>query len=192
MALYSPYLIKKLEKELEKDPRSKSFCALAYIYYKQGDVQKAKELCIQGLSHSPSYSKALILLAEIHYKENQLDEALKLLNQAQGLNPDNPNIYKKLAQIYKKQSQAEKALKAYKMLAFLSPNDVEAAASVQHLEKILRPPLILSENKAEALPAESQNKSPLKKLSFKQNQKLIKLNQILAHVENHIGQRAKV
>ena len=190
MALYSPYLIKKLEKEIKKDPRSQSFCALAYMYYKQGDVQKAKTLCLQGLSRNPSYSKAVILLAEIHYKENQLDEALKLLNQAKGLSPDNPNIYKRLAQIYKKQSQAEKALKAYKMLAFLSPNDSEAIASVQHLEKILRPPLILSENKEEALPSESQ--SPLKKLSFKQNQKLIKLNQILAHVENYIEQRAKV
>ena len=196
MVLYSPRLIKKLEEDIKKNPQSKSFCSLAYIYYKQGDIQKAKTVCLQGLKHCPSYSQAYILLAEIYYKENQLSEAIKLLNKAKELNPDNPHIYKKLAQIYKKQNQPEQTLKAYKMLAFLSPNDSTAILSVQHLEKILRPSLISSSGKKERLQEESfatKNKNLLlkQKISLKQNQRLIKLNQILARVENYIEQMAK-
>ncbi|MCZ0932238.1 MAG: tetratricopeptide repeat protein [Oligoflexia bacterium] len=190
MALYSPHLIKKLEEDLKKDPSSKSFCALAHIYHKQGDIQKAKLLCFQGLSHHPAYSQAIILLADIYYKENQLSEAVKLLSRAKELSPDNPHIYKNLAQIYKKQNQPEKTLKAYKMLAFLSPNDSTAVMSVQHLEKILRPSLVLSD------PAKEQSKDEsllekAQKLSSKQNQRLVRLNQILARVENYIEQTAK-
>ena len=200
MALYSPHLIKKLEEDMKKDPSSKSFCALAHIYHKQGDTQKAKNLCFQGLSHHPSYSQAIILLADIYYKENHLGEAVRLLNKAKELSPDNPHIYKNLAQIYKKQNQPEKTLKAYKMLAFLSPHDSTAVMSVQHLEKMLRPSLILSDlakeptqkevpltkNKNESLPGKKE-----RKLSFKQNQRLVKLNQILARVENYIEKTAR-
>ena len=196
MALYSPQLIRKLEEDIKNKPQSKSFCALAHIYYKQGQIQKAKTLCLQGLKHHPSYSQALILLAEIHFKENQCAEALKLLNKAKELNPDNPHIYKNLAQIYKKQNQPEKTLSAYKMLAFLSPNDSLAAASVRHLEKILGPALVSEEkqaqsNKEKAFLGDQRILSREKKLTEKQSQKLIKLNQILACVENYIEQTLK-
>ena len=199
MSLYSPRLIKKLEEDIKKNPQSRSFCSLARIYYKQGDIQRAKRLCLQGLKHSSSYSQAYILLAEIYYKENQLDEAVKLLNKAKELNPENPHIYKNLAQIYKKQKQPEKTLKAYKMLAFLSPNDSTAILSVQHLEKILRPPLVSSFDQQIELPKKESAREPSRPsalfkgqtLSKKQNLRLIKLNQILARVENHIEQMAK-
>ena len=194
MDLYSPQLIKKLEEEITKNPQSKSFSSLAHIYYKTGEIEKAKELCLQGLKHHPSHSQALILLAEIHYKKNQWDEAVQLLNQAKELNPDNPHIYKNLAQIYKKQNQPEKTLLAYKMLVFLSPNDSTAVASVQHLEKILRPPLVFLEEKnlsiKNDLTGNEDTVRKSQKLSEKQNEKLMKLNQILARVENYIEQQA--
>ncbi|MDE0091896.1 MAG: tetratricopeptide repeat protein [Oligoflexia bacterium] len=196
MVLYNPRLIKKLEKELKKDPQSKTFCVLAQIYYKQGEMQKAKSVCLQGLEYHPRYSQAYVLLAEIYYKENELTKAVKLLNQAKELNPENPHIYKNLAQIYKKQKQPEKALNAYKMLAFLSSNDSTAISSIQHLEKILRPSLIVPSereelSKEEGNVSQSKNESVEKvKLSQKQNKKLMKLNQILARVENYIEQMA--
>ena len=195
MAYYSPRLIKKLEDELKKDPQTKSFCALAQIYYKQGDIQKAKSLCLQGLKRHPFYSQAYVLLAEIHYKEELFSESIQLLNKAKELNPDNSNIYKTLAQIYKKQKQPEQALKAYKMLAFLNPHDLIAISSVQHLEKILRPPLAHPKRewpkKQKSNLSQNENKkssSSQAQLSNKQTQKLIKLNQILARAESYMKQ----
>ena len=202
MDLYNPHLIKKLEEDIKKNPKSKSFSILANIYYRKSEIQKAKELCMEGLKHHPFYSPALILLSEIHFKEEQYDLAIKLLNQAKELNPENPRIYKNLAQIYKKQKNAEKALSAYKMLAFLSPNDSTAISSAQHLEKILRPPLVsVDDNKLSAKKEQAESvlseKEKLEtyqqeKLTKHQKEKLIKLNQILARVETYMEQTGQV
>ena len=181
MALYNPQLIKKLEQDLKTDPKSKSFCVLAQIYYRKGEIEKAKKLCSEGLKHHAFYSPAYVLLAEMYYSQNELPKAIELLNQAKELDPDNPNIYKQLAQIYKKQKQAELALKAYKMWAFLEPTNSTALLSVQHLEKILKPSLAIQE------PSSAKNTE----LSLEQRERLKKLNQILARIENYIRQEAQ-
>lgn len=182
MALYSPDLIKKLEENLKKDVQSQSFCSLAYIYYKQGDVHKAEKICQQGLEHHPSYSPAYILLAEIKYKEDKLDKAIDLLNKAKELAPNNPSIYKLLAQIHKKRNESEKTLEAYRMVVFLSPNDSTALSSFHHLDKILN--TFSSDDKKDKI---LENK---KKLSLREEQKLEKLNKILVRVESYIQKPA--
>ena len=183
MALYNPQLIKKLENELEKDPKSKSFCVLAQIYYRLGEKEKAKIICEEGLNHHAFYSPAYVLLAEIYYTNNDFSKAIELLNQAKELDPDNPNIYKHLAQIYKKQKQPEQALQAYKMWAFLEPTNSTALLSFQHLEKMLNPTVAVQKK------ISSSKKTAL---SPKQEDRLKKLNQILARVDNYISKGAQI
>ncbi|MCY4321952.1 MAG: hypothetical protein OXC37_06100 [Bdellovibrionaceae bacterium] len=196
MALYSPALIKKLEEDLKKNPQSQSFCSLAYIYYKQGDIEKARDICLKGSAYHPSYAPAYILLAEIHYKEDKLDTALELLNKAKELNSKNPNVYKQLAQIYKKKNEPEKTLEAYRMLVFLSPNDSTALSSFHHLEKILNPSSSLSNKdnqQKENFSKQTQSEIYLKNkktISPKEERKLEKLNQILARIDNYIKNMA--
>lgn len=188
MALYNPLLVKKLEEILKKDPSSKSFCSLAYIYRSKGELEKAEKLCLEGLVYNPSYSQAYVLLGEIYREQKKMKKAIKVLNKAKELNPDNPNIYKNLGEIYKKQNDMEKTLDAYKMVLFLKPGDKTAVLTVKHLEKVL----------GRHLTAQSQKESGEKeaKLSFskplseKESQRLAKLNKILARVENYIDQKS--
>ena len=184
MALYNPLLVKRLEQILKKEPDSKSFCALAHIYRSQGELEKAEKLCLEGLIYHPSYSQAYLLLGEIYRDQKQIEKAIKFLNKAKELNPDNPNIYKNLGEIYKKQGDMEKTLNAYKMVLLLKPEDKTAILTVKHLEKIFVRDI--------TVPEQTENSKKEKKLSSsktvseQENQKLTKLNKILARIENYI------
>ena len=183
VALYNPLLVKRLEEHLKKDPSSKSFCSLAQIYHSKGEWEKAEKVCLEGLIYNPSYTQAYVVLGEIYKSQGKIKKAIKCLTQAKERNPDNPNIYKNLGEIYKQQNDIEKTLNAYKMMAFLKPWDKTAISTVQHLEKMLSRQWIAPK------PAERDQKE-LKTLSEKESQKLLKLNKILAHVENYIDEHS--
>ena len=188
MTLYNPLLVKRLETLLKKDPGSKSFCALAHIYRSRGEMERAEKLCLEGLVYNPSYSQAHALLGEIYKDQGETEKAIKFFNKAKELNPDNPNIYKNLAEIYKKQNDIAKTLNAYKMVLFLNPGDKTAALTVKHLEKIISRELTSSshtENDKKSAPP-----SPSKGFSEEKSRKLVKLNKILARVENYINQKS--
>lgn len=171
MAFYSAEFIKTLQKELQNKPRSKSFSTLAHVYYTEGEIAKAKSLCLEGLKYHPSYCAPHLLLADIYFTEKDFDQALKALNQAQALQPNNAKIYEKRAHIYTKQGLIEESLRAYKMLLVVRPDHQVALDYVSYLEKIVRPKAVVSVSSASS------------------QEKLIKLNQILARVNNYIEQK---
>ena len=185
MALFNPQLVKKLEKLIKKDPRSKSFCSLAQIYFSLGELEKAEKLCLEGLIHNPSLSQAYVLLAEISQNRGQLEKAIRFLTQAKERNPDNPNIYKNLGEIYKKQKDMEKTLNAYKMAVLLKPGDKTALSTVRHLEKIVSQSKISpAQGKRKPLADKTSEKAFFSQaFSEKEREKLAKLNKILARVD---------
>jgi len=173
MALYNPLLIKKLKEHIQKNPKSKSFCTLAQMYFSMGDLEKAEELCDQGLKHHPSFSQAYVILGQIYKSQDKLEKAIQFFNKAKALNPDNPHVYKNLVEIYKLQNNLEKTLEAYKMINALLPEDQTAVSHIQHLEK-----LINSSDVAKNLKPSSQVS-----LSEEKIRRLARLNQILARME---------
>ena len=170
MSFYSAEFIKKLKKELKEHPRSRSFSTLAHVYYTQGDLEKAKSLCLEGLKYHPSYCPPYLLLADIHLAEKDFDLALKTLNQIKEIQPNQAKVYEKLATVYIKKGQLEETLQTYKMLLLIQPHHQMALDYVSYLEKIVRP------KKAFSAKASSQ-------------EKLAKLNRILARVNKHIQQK---
>lgn len=187
MTLYNPLLIQKLENHLKKDPTSPSFCALAQIYCSKGELDKAEQLCQEGLHHHPTYSQAYLILSGIYKNQGQVDKAVQSLNKAKELTPDNPNIYKRLGEIYKKQNNIEKTLEAYKMAASLEPFDQTILTQIKHLEKMTSYSFTPESEKEEKKEIKT---SPTSQLSIKDNQKLAKLNEILARVEMHIHKQS--
>ena len=184
MDLYNPLLVKKLEENLKKDPGSRSFCSLVQIYYSQGELEKAEKLCLEGLVYNPSYSQAYVILAEIYRSQGHIEKAVRYLTRAKEFNPENPNIYKNLGEIYRKQNDLKKTLQAYKMMLFLKPEDKTAISTVQHLEKIVS-------GSADGEQKKGDKQKFLKTLSEKENQKLAKLNKILARVEIYRDKQLK-
>ncbi len=67
--------ISKCEKLLGADPKSQIFAALAEAYRKKGNIQKAQEICLQGLKIHPDYSSARIVLAKIFVARENYDSA---------------------------------------------------------------------------------------------------------------------
>ena len=187
MSLFNPLLIKKLEEILKKNSASKSFCSLAQMYYLDGELKKAEDLCLKGLIHHPSFSQAYVLLGEIYKDQGELKKAFHNFNKAKELNPDNSNIYKNLAIIYKKENNIEQTLNAYKMVSFLNPGDPTASAAIKYLEKILYKKLTKNNQK----PSQKQDTKAFlsQPPSPKQNKKLVRLNKLLAQVENYIDKK---
>lgn len=74
--------IAKCEKLLSADPKSQIFAALAEAYRKKGDLQKAQEVCLQGLKVHPDYSSARVVLAKIYMTNENYDLAWEELRKA--------------------------------------------------------------------------------------------------------------
>jgi len=74
--------ITKCEKLLAADPNSQIFAALAEAYRKKGDLQKAQDICTEGLKIHPNYSSARIVLAKILMARENYDLAWDELKEA--------------------------------------------------------------------------------------------------------------
>ncbi len=75
--------IAKIERALELKPDAILFRKnLASVYRSAGDLEKAKQLCLDVLALEPSEPVVLSLLAKIHEQQGNWPEAIRLLKQA--------------------------------------------------------------------------------------------------------------
>jgi tetratricopeptide (TPR) repeat protein len=74
--------IAKCEKILAADNNSQIFAALADAYRKKGEINKAREICLEGLKNHPKYSSARVVLAKIHISDGNFTAAREELNRA--------------------------------------------------------------------------------------------------------------
>lgn len=74
--------IAKCEKILTADENSQIFAALAEAYRKKGDLQKAQDVCLQGLKIHPNYASARIVMAKILMAYQSFDSAWQELSKA--------------------------------------------------------------------------------------------------------------
>jgi len=74
--------IAKCEKILAGDGNSQIFAALADAYRKKGNIEKAREICLQGLEIHPNYSSAHVVMAKIYISEENYTAAKVELDKA--------------------------------------------------------------------------------------------------------------
>ncbi len=74
--------IAKCEKILGTDENSQIFAALAEAYRKNGDLQKAQDVCLRGLKIHPNYASARIVMAKILMAYQSFDSAWQELSKA--------------------------------------------------------------------------------------------------------------
>lgn len=74
--------IAKCEKILAADENSQIFAALAEAYRKKGNLQKAQNVCLQGLKIHPNYASARIVMAKIFMAYENFDLAWEELKKA--------------------------------------------------------------------------------------------------------------
>lgn len=95
---------------------------LAYVYYRDGKIEEAKELLLE-LAETEKYKDyALNNLGIIYSKEGKTEEAINAYKEALKHNPLNSDCYLNLGYIYKSENDIENA-KKYFLYAVYADND---------------------------------------------------------------------
>ena len=120
----------------KRNSRSKVFALLADLYRKQGDLDKALDLCRRGIKEHPQFTSGHIASALIFLDMNKLEMAVESLEKATDLSSENIFAYKMLGQTWLKLKNPEKTLQAYKMVLFLDPTNKKAESIIKKLESM--------------------------------------------------------
>lgn len=79
--------IRKLNEHLLHNPSSMLFARLADRYLSLQEIEKAIDICQNGLRHHPNYSSAYYVLAKCFFARKQYDEAERRLKRVISLEP---------------------------------------------------------------------------------------------------------
>ncbi len=128
--------IAKCQKILEVDPNSQIFAALAEAYRKRGDLDKAFQVCQNGLRIHPSYGSAHLVMSKINLDRGLYDWAEIEVKKAQDLDGPSRATDLLLAEIFIFRGDFERAVKLLKRLHRNDPNDEQISRLLDIAQKI--------------------------------------------------------
>lgn len=127
----------KYEKVLADDPSSVAFIFLAQVLYKQGKVDKAVNVLINGLRYNKKSVTGRFLLGKIYYDRWMIEQARREFRTVVELAPDNLAAARTLVEIYVSEEAFGKAIEVLKTAKMYHPHDEAIAADIQGLEERL-------------------------------------------------------
>lgn len=151
--------IEKLKTKVEKDLNSRLFVPLAEEYRKEGMLDEAISVLLDGLDRQPGYTSARVALGRLYLEKDMINEARSEFEKVVSAIPDNLFAHKKLAEIYKDLRETDKAIAAYREVVKLNPLDEDAKTSLENLENIAYKP---AAETPEMPPAAGSEKAALK------------------------------
>jgi len=126
--------IEKLRERTDKDPNSKLFVPLAEEYRKEGMLDEAIAVLLDGIGRQPGYVSARVSLGKMYLEKGLQKEARAEFENVVKSIPDNLYAHKKLAEIYRNSGDSELARKSYLTVLKLNSMDEEALTSLQELD----------------------------------------------------------
>ena len=127
----------KYEKVLADDPSSIAFIFLAQVLYKQGKVDKAINVLVNGLRYNKKSVTGRFLLGKIYYDRWMIEQARREFKTVVELAPDNLAAARMLVEIYVSEESFGKAIEVLKTAQMYHPHDEAIAADIQKLEERL-------------------------------------------------------
>lgn len=115
--------VEVLEEKFRNNPSSLVFSRLADSYRKNGDIQKAIDICNEGLESHPDYSTGRIILGRCYLELENFGDAVSAFTEVCKRDRKNQMAIKMLADIYSKQGMEEKAGDLYSLLLSLDPEN---------------------------------------------------------------------
>jgi tetratricopeptide (TPR) repeat protein len=109
---------------------SKMYEALASIYFKQNQIDKAIQNYEKAAQLEPKNPRLLSSLAECQLKKGSVSEAIMTLEQVLTINPQADKEYKMLGDLYLSQKKTEPAIRSYKKYLEKNPSDNSVALVV--------------------------------------------------------------
>jgi tetratricopeptide (TPR) repeat protein len=126
----------KYERILSQDPSSVAFIFLAQVLHKQGKVDKAIKVLINGLKHNRDSVTGRFLLGKIYYDRWLIEQAKREFRAVVELAPDNLAACKMLVQIHKSEEAYGKALELLQTAAAYHPHDTSITRELEEIEAL--------------------------------------------------------
>ncbi len=117
--------LKVLIKRFDEAPDSRLFAPLADAYRKNGNLDKAIEICEEGLSRHPDYISARIIMGKCFYDKGASERAKTEFEKATELDSENMVALKFLGDIYLAEDDRERASDYYQKLLAIDPSNQE-------------------------------------------------------------------
>jgi tetratricopeptide (TPR) repeat protein len=115
--------VRQYESKLSQNPRSLVFSRLADCYRKNGEIQQAIGVCMDGLKHHPDSVTGRVILGRCYLEQEKLKEATAEFVKAVELDRRNQVAVKMIADVYARQGMREKAGDLYNYLLGLDPDN---------------------------------------------------------------------
>ena len=122
--------ITKCQKILEMDPNSQIFAALAEAYRKKGELEKAFQVCHNGLRLHPTYGAAHLVMAKVNLDRGLYDWAEAELEKARQVEGNSRTIELLLAEIFIYKGEYQSAIRLLRRLASADPGN-------DHVQRLL-------------------------------------------------------
>ncbi|MBD3331680.1 tetratricopeptide repeat protein [candidate division GN15 bacterium] len=117
--------ISKCQKILDEDPNSQIFAALAEAYRKKGELDKAFQVCQNGLRIHPSYGSAHLVMAKVNLDRGQYDWAEIEAQKAAEIDGYTRAVELLLAEVYIYKGEFSAAIKMLKRLHEADPQNTQ-------------------------------------------------------------------
>jgi tetratricopeptide (TPR) repeat protein len=113
----------QLKQLFGKKPDSLLFSRIADLYRKDGDINRAIELCQKGLEAHPEYVTGRIILGRCYIENENYDSAIDEFTSVCKIDRKNLVAIKMLADVFVKRGETDKAGDLYRILTLLDPFD---------------------------------------------------------------------
>ena len=122
---------------LSRDPSSVTFIFLAQVLHKQGKVDKAIKVLINGLRYNRNSVTGRFLLGKIYYDRWLIEQAKREFRAVIELAPDNLAACKMLVQIHKSEEAYGRAHELLKTAMAYHPHDASIMTELAEIEALL-------------------------------------------------------
>lgn len=151
-----------LERELQRDPRSKKFLDLARGYQKVGRLADALGVCESGLANNPNMAQARVLQAQLLLASGNLQAASASVQKALLVLPDNVTANHLAADIFWGLGDSTRALKHYQIVQLFEPGREGVAERIRNITSPPQPEVVPATEVDAILgpPRESESPTP--------------------------------
>ncbi|GEM_PF-2462763 len=131
--------MEKYQSMLAKNPNSRVFASLAECYRKQGMLDEAIHLCIDGVKKYPNYMSGRVALGRAYFDKGMIKEAKEELEKVVSVTPNNIVANKVLGDVHLLEEDIDKAGVFFGKVLSMSPEDEEVAAKVEDIKAGINP-----------------------------------------------------
>ena len=128
-----PETLIELERIISKNPTSSLFARLADAYLQSGDVDRAIEICEQGLRYRPSYVSGHVVLGKSRFSARKFEEARRAFNKVLHLDPQHAVAIWYLGRIDREMGWDDLALRNFQKAQDLDPLSKSLQMSIDEI-----------------------------------------------------------